>query len=252
MAYANATTISILCQRFSSFSWSCAEAESRDEGPHATHPLNKKKTRFGPPTRSATATPCRLLLLAEESIVKSWSVRRERWLDERTGMRSLTKSSAGFVLFGSLVLLQVGDKFFGLAPLPKMRERIAIKEYASLHEGAKKLQGCFRQGTDTAGTQRNVSCKRHANVVARVVPQWVRRMAGTDAIPQSKQSQIYRFTSSGKARIHATSFRRSHYVRHRFASRASQGSLCQRRIRHRCSWVHLTAPSLVENLAPLR
>ncbi|CAM9562727.1 unnamed protein product, partial [Ectocarpus sp. 8 AP-2014] len=38
----------------------------------------------------------------------------------------------------------VGDKFFGLSPLPKMRERIAIKEYASLHMGARKIQGCFR------------------------------------------------------------------------------------------------------------
>lgn len=26
-----------------------------------------------------------------------------------------------------------------------MRERIAIKEYASLHMGARKIQGCFRQ-----------------------------------------------------------------------------------------------------------
>lgn len=40
---------------------------------------------------------------------------------------------------------KVGDNFFGLSPLPKMRERIAIKEYASLQEGAKKIQGCFRQ-----------------------------------------------------------------------------------------------------------
>lgn len=32
-----------------------------------------------------------------------------------------------------------------------MRERIAIKEYASLHEGAKKVQGCYRQGVAITG-----------------------------------------------------------------------------------------------------
>ncbi|CAN0057132.1 unnamed protein product [Scytosiphon promiscuus] len=41
--------------------------------------------------------------------------------------------------------IKVADKFFGLSPLPKMRERIVIKEYASLQAGARMIQGCYRQ-----------------------------------------------------------------------------------------------------------
>ncbi|CAM9135908.1 unnamed protein product [Pylaiella littoralis] len=75
-------------------------------------------------------------------------------------------------------------KFFGLSPLPKMKERIAIKEYASLHEGAKKIQGCYRQAVAIAGTMKaknEVQVRRlrlKEEKAARMVVRIVRRKQG--------------------------------------------------------------------------